>query len=84
MVPVHIFYKELPIDDDNIFTTNLSEKVEVQGILHKRYNEYAVIGLFINQDTDNLIKVTDRNKKKNTTRINRRSIKRRKKEQTWL
>ena len=84
MVPVHIFYKELPIDDDNIFTTNLSEKVEVQGILHKKYNEYPVIGLFINQDTDNLIKVTDRNKKKNTTRINRRSIKRRKKEQTWL
>lgn len=64
MAPVHIFYKELPIDDDNIFTTNLSEKVEVQGILHKKYNEYPVIGLFINQDTDNLIKVTDRNKKK--------------------
>ena len=64
MAPVHIFYKELPIDDDNIFTTNLSEKFEVQGILHKKYNEYAVIGLFINQDTDNLIKVTDRNRKK--------------------
>ena len=64
MAPVHIFYKELPIDDDNIFTTNLSEKFEVQGILYKKYNEYAVIGLFINQDTDNLIKVTDRNRKK--------------------
>ena len=36
----------------------------MQGILHKKYNEYAVIGLFINQDTDNLIKVTDRNRKK--------------------
>ena len=64
MAPVHIFYKELPIDDDNIFTTNLSEKFEVQGILYKKYNEYAVIGLFINQDTDNLIKVTNRNRKK--------------------
>ena len=36
MAPVHIFYKELPVDNDNIFTTNVSEKFEVQGILHKK------------------------------------------------
>ena len=38
----HIFYKELPIDDDNIFTANLSEKNKVQGILFKKSNKYAV------------------------------------------
>ena len=60
MESAHIFYKELPIDDDNIFTANLSEKNKVQGILFKKFNEYAVTGLSINQDTDTLIEVTTR------------------------
>ena len=47
MESAHIFYKELPIDDDNIFTA-------------KKSNEYAVTGLSINQDTDTLIEVTTR------------------------
>ena len=84
MAPVHIFYKELPVDNDNIFTTNVSEKFEVQGILHKKYNEYAVIGLFINQDTDNLIKVTHRNRKKILQELIEGLLKEEKKEQTWL
>ena len=48
----YIFYKELPIDGNNIYTANLSEKNEVQGLLFKRSNEYAVTGLSItiNQD----------------------------------
>ena len=60
MESAHIFYKELLIDDDNIFTANLSEKNKVQGILFKKSNEYAVTGLSINQDTDTLIEVTTR------------------------
>ena len=26
MEPTHIFYKELPIDENNIFTTNIAER----------------------------------------------------------
>ena len=61
METAHIFYKELPKGDDNIFTANLSEKSEVQGMLFKKSNEFAVTGLSINQDT---FGVTDRNRKK--------------------
>ena len=64
MEPAHIFYKKLPIGDDNIFTKNLSEKSELQGMLFKKSNEFAVTGLSVNQDTYNLIEVTDRNRKK--------------------
>ena len=64
MESLHIFYKELPIDEDNTFTANLSEKNEVQEILFKKSKEYAVNGFSINQDRDNLIEVTERNRKK--------------------
>ena len=64
MEPTHIFYKELPIDENNIFTANISEKNEVQNILFRKSNEYAGNGLTINQSTDNLIEVTDRNRKR--------------------
>ena len=26
MEPIHIFYRELPLNENNIFTTNLAEK----------------------------------------------------------
>ena len=32
MEPVHIFYKELAADQENVFTLNISEKIEVQNI----------------------------------------------------
>ena len=64
MGPSHIFYKELPTDEDNIFTANVDEKNEVQNVLLKKNNEYAVKGLSLNRDTDNIIEVTDRNRKK--------------------
>ena len=38
----HVFCKELPIDNNNIFTANLSEKNKVQGILFKKSNKYVV------------------------------------------
>ena len=62
MEPTHIVYKELPIDENNIFPANLSKKYEVQNILFRKSNDYAVIGLVVNQNTDNLIQVTDRNR----------------------
>ena len=64
MEPIHIFYKELPTDGNNIFVANLAKKNEVESVKSKKWREYAVTGLSINQDTDNLIEVTNRNLKK--------------------
>ena len=50
METVHIFYKDLPVDDNNIFVTNLTEKNEVEEIKFKKSWEYAFTGLSINQD----------------------------------
>ena len=30
MEPIHIFYKELPVDENNIFTANLAEKKKMR------------------------------------------------------
>ena len=43
MEPIHIFYKELPIDENNIFVADIAEKI-------KKLFEYAVAGLSIIQD----------------------------------
>ena len=64
MEPTHIFYKQLPIDENNVFTANVSKKNEVQNILFRKSNEYAIIVLVISQNTDNLIEVSDRNRKR--------------------
>ena len=64
MEPTHIFYKHLPIDENNVFTANVSKKNEVQNILFRKSNEYAIIVLVISQNADNLIEVTDRNRKR--------------------
>ena len=50
MEPVHIFYKDLPVDENNIFIANLTEKNEVEEVKFKKSREYAVTGLSINQD----------------------------------
>ena len=60
MEPIHIFYRELPIDKNNIFTANLAEKNEVQEVKFKTSKEYAITGLSISQDIDsNIAAVTD-------------------------
>ena len=50
MEPAHIFYKELPIDENNIFTANIAEENEVEEVSFKKSKEYAVAGFYINQD----------------------------------
>ena len=35
MEPIHIFYKELTLDENNIFTANLAEKNEVEEVKFK-------------------------------------------------
>ena len=60
MEPVHTFYKELPVDENNIFTVDITEKNEVENVKFKKSQEYAVIGLFIKQVIGSeLITVTD-------------------------
>ena len=51
MEPIHIFYKKLPTDENNIFVANLAEKNEVESVKFKKSREYSVTGLSINQDT---------------------------------
>ena len=48
MEPIHIFSEELPVDEINIFTANITEKNEVENVKFKKSLEYAVTGLSIN------------------------------------
>ena len=57
---IDIFYKELPIDENNIFTANVTEKNEVEEVKFKKPKECAVTGLSTNKDIDSsLVIVTD-------------------------
>ena len=59
MEPIHIFYKELPVDENNIFTANIAEKNEVENAKFNKSFEYAVI---INQkigSDSKLVTITD-------------------------
>ena len=63
MERTHIFYKELPVDENNIFTANIAEKNEVEKIKFRKSIEHAATGLSINQDIDSGLAVatnTDR------------------------
>ena len=60
MEPVHIFYKELPIDQNNTFTANIAQENEVEKAKFKKSREYAVTGLSINQDIgSSVVAITD-------------------------
>ena len=50
MDPVHIFFNELEIDQDNIFTANVSQENEVENVVFNTDKEYAVIGMVIKRD----------------------------------
>ena len=60
MEPIHTFYKELPADENNSFTADITEKNEVENVKFKKSLAYAVTGLLINQDIGStLVTVTD-------------------------
>ena len=48
----HIFYKELPVDDENIFSANLAENNETEEVSLKKDKIYMVTGLSRYQKTD--------------------------------
>ena len=64
MKPTHIFNKELKIDE-NVFTVIILKKNEVENIIFKKNQEYAITGMAIKPDIvdSDLLKVTDKKKK---------------------
>ena len=58
---LHIFYKELPVDDDNIFSANVAENNEIEEVSLKKDKKYMVTGLSINQKTDTDVIIPDLN-----------------------
>ena len=61
MEPIHLFYNELEIGENNVFTANISQKNEVENVLFKKNKEYATTGMTIKPDIvdSNIVKVTD-------------------------
>ena len=45
MEPAHVFYNELPSDENNIFSANLAENSEIEEIQFKKSKNYAISGL---------------------------------------
>ena len=50
MDPVHIFFKELEIDQDNTFTANVSQENEVENVIFSKDKEYAVTAMVVKPD----------------------------------
>ena len=50
MNPIHIFLKELKIDQDNTFTANVSQENKVENVVFNTDTEYAVTGMVIKPD----------------------------------
>ena len=48
----HAFYKEIFLDEDNIFSANLMENNEVERIRFDKSKLYAISGLSINKKID--------------------------------
>ena len=44
----HIFFEELPVDDDNIFSANLAENNEIENFLLRKDKKYMVTKPSIN------------------------------------
>ena len=75
MEPIHIFFRELPLDENNIFTANLAEKNEVEEVRFKKSKEYAITGLSINQE---LVAVADVDKQEAISNLIQKLIKEKK------
>ena len=76
MEPIHMFYKELPTDDNSIFVANLAEKNEVVSIKFKKSREYAITGLSINQDTGSTkVAITDTDRLETLSNLIQRLVK---------
>ena len=50
MDPVHIFYQEIEMGKDNIFTANISQENEAENVLFNKDKEYVITGMVIKPD----------------------------------
>ena len=50
MNTIHIFLKELKIDQDNTFTANVSQENKLENVVFNTDTEYAVTGMVIKPD----------------------------------
>ena len=59
MDPIHIFFKELEINQDNTLTAIVSQENEVENVVINTDTEYAVTGMVIKPDIANseLVKI---------------------------
>ena len=79
MEPVHIFYRELPLHENDIFMANLTKKNEMEEVKFKKSREYTVTGLSINQDIDSdHVVVTDTEKKGAISKLIQKLVKEKK------
>ena len=64
MDPAHIFFKELEVGQDNTFTANISQKIEVEKVVFNTDKEYAVTGILIKPDIadSEVVKIENTNK----------------------
>ena len=60
----HMFYKELPLDEDNVFSADLAENSETEQVAFKKLKKYAISSLSINQDTAEYIPLLNMQGKK--------------------
>ena len=47
MEPIHIFYRELPLDEKNIFTANLAEKNELEEVKFKNQKNMRLLAYLL-------------------------------------
>ena len=56
----NVFYKELLVDEDNIFSANLTKNNELEQIKFKKSKIYFISGLSIDQDLKSLPNIEGR------------------------
>ena len=64
MNPSYIYFKELDIDSENIFSLNFSKENEIENVFLDKDFEYAITGLNLNVKIpeDQVIKIEDEKK----------------------
>ena len=50
--PAHVFHSKLPLEKNNIFSTNLEENNEIEEIKFKKSKNYVISRLAFNQEVN--------------------------------
>ena len=65
-----VFYKELPVDEDNIFSANLTENNKIKQIIKlKKLKIYFINGLSIDQDLKSRVSLPNNEGRKSSSDI---------------